>query len=1118
MSFSKTLTAAMLPELLLRYQPLTRSVETFLSGKPVSIDGAVGSSHALFAASVVSAAKTKHKKAPLLIAVSTQEQAEQFADDLTLFLGKQDNKENGILFFPALDNLPKNFLSAASSGEDETESSIFVLGDDSFGQRLHCLKQLVSLLPETAVILTTLPALLHPCPPPELLRQRLHTLKVGEEVSLESLRRFLVSGGYHPTTAVDLPGEFAVRGFILDLFAPEWNKPVRLEFFGDEIESIRCFDIATQRSLDSVDEISFTQILPEEAAGASFFDYIPSDAPVLLFEPQELEKSGRQELERYNNPPSLPTVSGVLKELLTHPVLTVSNLSAGIEEEHCRLPVMSVERLHGQLESVRREINLLENERIILLCPTDTETQRFAALFADLKPALEKRLFFETGYITKGFRLLSQTISEDSTGDIIIIGSSELFERYDVRVPKRRHLGQVIDSFLDLQPGDYVVHLAHGIAKYRGIELMKNGQQEEENLKLEFDGNQVLYVPLSRIALVQKYVAGAKFKPKLAKIGGKSWQRQKQDVQAAVFDLAEEMIELQANREALPGTAFAADSDWQKEFDAAFPFRETNDQLIAIEAVKQDMERSRPMDRLLCGDVGFGKTEVAVRAAFKAVDSGYQVAVLVPTTILAEQHTRTFSERMKNFPLTIATLSRFQTKLEQKQIIEEIASGKVDIVIGTHRLVTADLKFKQLGLVVIDEEQRFGVAHKERLKQYRANTDVLTMTATPIPRTLHLSLLGIREISNLETPPENRLAVETRVIRFNDDIIRNAVLRELNRNGQIYFVHNRISDIEEFAQRIQHIVPECRIGIGHAKMSNDKLENVMHAFIGHKFDMLISTTIIESGLDIPNANTIFIDEADKYGLADLHQLRGRVGRDKYQAYCYLVLPRTQMLSSVAAERLRALEEYAHLGSGFHIAMRDLEIRGAGNILGTQQSGHINAVGYEMYCQFLETAVRTLKRIKPKETVDVQVDLPGTALIPMKYVADHRFKIDLYRRLTRAATLEEWSDLQAEVVDRFGPPPIEMQRLLQQSKIRVLAHRYRIRSVRLEDGIGNDSGYLVLQYVSETKFDELAKALKRNAYEVRTTDDRCAYIPLPEDLTKQSPPEAILEYVTKVLEF
>ena len=521
---------------------------------------------------------------------------------------------------------------------------------------------------------------------------------------------------------------------------------------------------------------------------------------------------------------------------------------------------------------------------------------------------------------------------------------------------------------------------------------------------------------------MQKYVGGTKSRPTLAKLGGRLWERQKERVEEAVTDLAADMLELQAARASRPGIAFPADTEWQREFDASFPYHETPDQLITIDAIKHDMCQPRPMDRLLCGDVGYGKTEVAMRAAFKAVDAGYQVAVLVPTTVLCEQHLRTFTARMAEFPFEIAALSRFATRRQQTEIIRRLAEGSIDIVIGTHRLAQPDVQFHNLGLVIIDEEQRFGVEVKERLKALRQIVDVLTMTATPIPRTLHMGLLGLRDISNLETPPEDRLAVETRVARFDPELIRHAVLRELNRGGQIFFVHNRVEDIEILARRLRQIVPEANLAIAHGQMPEHDLEQVMLDFIDRRYDLLLATTIVESGLDIPNANTIFIDEADRYGLADLHQLRGRVGRYKHRAYCYLLIDPNKNLSPSAAKRLRAIEEFSDMGAGFAIAMRDLEIRGAGNILGTEQSGHIATVGYELYCDLLEQAVRQLKQLPPKTSIEVDVDLPGEGYIPRSYVPDMRLKIDLYRRLARVSNLSELADFRAELVDRFGPPP------------------------------------------------------------------------------------------------
>ena len=593
-------------------------------------------------------------------------------------------------------------------------------------------------------------------------------------------------------------------------------------------------------------------------------------------------------------------------------------------------------------------------------------------------------------------------------------------------------------------------------------------------------------MPASKIELVQKYVGGSKTRPTLAHIGGRTWSKQKAAAEEAVNDLAVEMLELQARRAARPGISFGQDTPWQQEFDASFPYNETPDQVTAISAIKQDMRQARPMDRLLCGDVGFGKTEVAMRAAFKAVDAGYQVAVLVPTTILAAQHWRTFTARMAEFPFSIRSLSRFCTTKEVRSTLEGLKSGEVDVVIGTHRLAQNDIEFNNLGLLVIDEEQRFGVEVKERLKALRTVVDVLTMTATPIPRTLHLSLLGVRDISNLETPPADRLSVETRVTRFEPEMIRNAILRELNRGGQVYFVHNRVHDIQKVADKLREIVPEATLTVGHGQMPEGQLEDVMLDFVAHKYDILLATTIIESGLDIPNANTIFIDEADRYGLADLHQLRGRVGRYKHRAYCYLLIDPARHLSTTAAKRLRAIEEFSDMGAGFAIAMRDLELRGAGNILGTQQSGHIATVGYELYCELLEKAVRKLKKMPPKAVIDVNVDLPGHAFLPRNYVPDMRLKIDLYRRISRVSKQTELDELAAELVDRFGSRPPEVDRIISLAELRIWAHAWGVHDIHLEES------YAVFGYTQRPRIEQLAARAKGR---LRVVDDRTAYLPL-----------------------
>ncbi len=881
-----------------------------------------------------------------------------------------------------------------------------MLQDEAVGDRIRVLKSLVGPHPPK-VLVTSIPALLQPVPGRARLAEQTRTLRTGEPLSLDEIAAWLVRNGYQNTTAVELPGEFARRGGIIDIFAPDWFQPARIELFGDEIESIRPFEVETQRSRERLKAIDVTAVtgggewevgsekqkvarstchLP--LATSHLAEYLPPQSWFLLVEPGDLQAEGQQYLQRLANPQGYHSVADVIRQATAFPSVTASAIATGSLETTCRLPIESVERFSGHIDKVRDELDDAgRGQQVFLVCQTEAEVCRLSDVFGSTKLTHEGRLHLSLGTLQSGFRLVSERT--------VVLSSGELFRRADVQRPAavRRHLSRAIDSFLDLHEGDLVVHLSHGIARYRGMKLLEKSGQVEEHLELEFHGKTKLYVPASRIGLVQKYVGGAKSRPTLARLGGRLWDKQKRRVEAAVTDMAAEMLELQALRSTRPGISFRVDTEWQNEFDSSFPFKETPDQLASLEAIRRDMQAPRPMDRLLCGDVGYGKTEVAMRSAFKAINSGYQVAVLVPTTVLAEQHLRTFSARMAEFPFAIASLSRFATRRQQNEIIEKLAAGSIDIVIGTHRLVQPDVKFHNLGVVIIDEEQRFGVEVKERLKAMRRTVDVLTMTATPIPRTLHMGLIGARDISNLETPPEDRLAVETRVARFSDDLIRPAVLRELNRRGQVYFVHNRVQDIQIVAAKLQRIVPEARIEIAHGQMDADELERVMLDFVAHRFDLLLATTIIESGLDIPNANTMFIDEAERYGLADLHQLRGRVGRYIHRAYCYLLLDPNKHLTSASARRLKAIEEFSQMGAGFAIAMRNLEIRGAGNILGTEQSGHIAVVGYELYCSLLQQAVHNLKR-QPLRAADRGRDRsagrgPHSAELRARHAAEDR---------------------------------------------------------------------------------------------------------------------------------
>jgi transcription-repair coupling factor (superfamily II helicase) len=927
------------------------------------------------------------------------------------------------------------------------------------------------------VLTTTLPALLQSVPSPDSLEGDKKVLTTGGRLDLIALRKWLLQSGYHTTSSVQLPGEFAVRGGILDIYPPDEPMPIRVELFDDEIESLRSFDVVSQRSIEKRQQLELLAVQGSVAQDGSLLDYLPSDAMICVFEQRSVMGAADLFLKRVPFPERFADPEILWQRILQHDTLFASQLAEdGYLGELHRPPLGNVERIGGDLEKLAADIDQHIGERsAVVVAMNDGERQRLQELLSGARATQEQRLSVVVSHLLNGFEVLP-------TG-MFVLTAGQLLRRSHVRRATKRSKSKPIDSFLDLKPGDLVVHLSHGIGVYRGTELLEKHGQKFEHLVVEFDGGTKLYVPSSKIELIQRYVGGTKGRPKLAKIGGLSWSKQKKAAESAVQDMAVELLELQARRRSQPGIAFAQDSIWQNQFDASFSYVETPDQLSAIAAVKQDMTITRPMDRLICGDVGFGKTEVAMRAAFKAIDSGYQVAVLVPTTVLAEQHYKTFRERMAEFPFDIEKLSRFATPAQQRETVKGVASGRVDIVIGTHRIASKDLKFYNLGLLIIDEEQRFGVEIKERLKHIRSNVDVLTLSATPIPRTLHMSLVGVRDISNLETPPEDRLSVETRTIRFDDNLIRNAILRELNRGGQIYFVHNRVHDIEELAARIRQIAPEASLVVGHGQMHEGELEQVMIDFIDHKYDLLLATTIIESGLDIPNANTIFIDEANRYGLAELHQLRGRVGRYKHQAYCYLLVDRHKHLSPDAARRLHAIEEYSQIGAGFGIAMRDLEIRGAGNLLGTQQSGHIAAIGYELYCQLLGNAVRGLTHQAPKLSIDVEIDLPVQAFLPTDYVPELRHRIDIYRRLSRVVDVRELDDIRDELEDRFGRIPPAVEILMRVAELKIDAAIWFVRSLQVE----ND--FLVLTYSNRQRIEHLAKLHERR---LRIVDHQKAY--------------------------
>ena len=1071
-----------------------QTLDRVSAGESVVWDGCYGSSYALLGATLVERAKKT-----LLVLVAKVAQVERVANDFALFT------DATVLKFPLL-----------SSPSQIDADEIFVSEDVEFGARLQVLKALDKLASDVKtpveskplIVVASLEAILQPVPSKKQTLESSVELRVGEEFDRDELIRWLSDKRFHSTPAVELPGEYSVRGHIVDVYAVDWKNPVRIEFFGDEVESIRVFDVTDQRSVEDKTSLEITKLQSRGVAEGRFIDRLPNNLAVLMIETTELIGETTRIVEnktRMNGANERSaSVAETVNALYRYPTVHSTMIASGSEFASLaiRADFHSVEKLQGGLPDVESALNALEaDESVGIVCSSDIDARRLDQTFVALKPSREKRLFFSVGVLNEGFSWRDKTC-------FLLIGSDQLFNRSISRrtsSPNPKKLRKAVDSFMELTPGDLVIHVDRGLARYLGVETIQKANQLEDHLKLEFADAAYLYVPASKIGKIQRYVGAGGRTPQLAKLNGTVWNKQKKEAQKAIWELAAEMLDVQAERETQEGIAFPPDGQWQGEFEALFPYRETDDQLLAIQAIKKDMEKPRPMDRLLCGDVGFGKTEVALRAAFKAVEAGYQAAVLVPTVVLAEQHYRTFRDRTSTFPVTVALLSRYSSNKEQKETLKKLKEGKVDIVVGTHRVVQKDVAFKNLGLVVIDEEQKFGVKVKESLKKYRSMVDVLTMTATPIPRTLHFSLIGLRDISNLQIPPADRLPVETKILRFNQEVVRNAILRELNRGGQVYYLHNRVKDIDDEAEKLKKLVPEARVRVGHAQMPTGELEEIMRDFVLGRFDVLVCTTIVESGLDIPNANTIFIDKADCFGLAELHQLRGRVGREKKQAYCYLLLDALQTLSSDAAKRLRALEEYDKLGSGFQIALKDLEIRGAGNILGTQQSGHIALIGYEMYCYFLDAAVRALKKQPQKIRVEVEVDLPGTVLLSDEYVPDSRAKIDFYRRFDRVSNIKEAVELRNELVDRFGKPPIEAERLFTLAQIRLAAFNYRVKSIQfaqIKSSLYFDK-MLVITFRAPDLMYQLRSKLKERGVTMNFVDTKLGalkgYVELPRDL-------------------
>ncbi len=930
------------------------------------------------------------------------------------------------------------------------------------------------------VLIAPMAALMQPVPSESRINTLVREIQGGDEFSPGELIEWMSIAGYERVDMIEYPGQFASRGGILDIFPPTGPSgdpiPVRIDFFGDEIDSICEIDLDTMGSDRKVGSVLLGAVgdaqLARNRDDQSVLEYLPRASVVLLAEIFEIVEQGRGYFERISDGRAIFGPPGVLKILETrfHALAEVNQFSAGKAgaDSLVGLPVGTLPPFDREVAGAIRELGELKErvDTVILACGSEGEFARLGELLRLHAPGVDVRR--EILDIRRGF-IWEASNEEAGIGRFAIVPAGELLHRSSVRRRMQKiRAGRTMDTFLDIQVDDYVVHAEHGIAKFVGMSVMdasgtakqrrqfdpslskrakKRKEDQEEYLTLEFAGRSRLHVPCSQISLVQKYVGGFKGKPPLSSIGGKKWKAQKERVSESVKDLASEMLRVRAAREHVPGFSYPSDTAMFKEFEAEFPYDETEDQLSAMIEIKKDMQSSRPMDRLICGDVGFGKTELAIRAAFKAVEAGRQVAILVPTTVLAEQHERTFRQRFADYPFRVESLSRFKSGKEIKQTIEDLKLGRVDVVVGTHRLLSNDIRFAELGMVVIDEEQRFGVEHKEKLLRLRLTVDVLTLSATPIPRTLHMSMLGLRDISSLTTPPIDRRSIVTEVIPYNTHRIARAIQRELAREGQVYFVHNRVHNIESVADTVRQLVPGAKVIIGHGQMTGHDLEEVMHKFMTRQADVLVSTTIIESGIDIPTANTMIINDADRFGLSELHQLRGRVGRSHQRAYCYLLLPEDRTVKEVAQKRLKAIEEYSMLGAGFKIAMRDLEIRGAGNLLGAEQSGHIAAVGYEMYCQLLDQAVHQLTEVgSPEQVMHTSVDIGLFGYVPKAYIPSDARRIEAYRRLGTAKTQAEIDQVVADLTSAYGDPPELVRRLVLRARVRAAYQALFVRGV------------------------------------------------------------------------
>ncbi|HEY3836525.1 MAG TPA: transcription-repair coupling factor [Bryobacteraceae bacterium] len=1039
---------------------------------------------------------------PILIVVDGNKQSESLFEAIDSFfqlLVPPSRDRCGPQLLPALDVVPGQAMSPHAEILQSRTTTLWRLAQH-----------------QSPITVTPVASALLRIERPQHYRQLAQTLKVGDEIPIEDLTAHLESVGYEKREPVEMVGEYSVRGGILDVFSPEAEKPVRVELFGDEIDSIRQFEVESQRSVLKINSCTLLPLTPYQRsrralaevtaklrdAGmparelpiegetfpgwelmlplihkpeATLFDFF--ERPILMWDEPELSRSAAERHWKRLLVPDRPTWcppelvfqdwEEMRRGLQSESQIEIRELDISVDPTlRFHIPTRAAMAFHGNMQVAIAEARTLveAGNRVVFFGGTTGEVERVADIMHEYGVVYQLGLDQNEStpeylagraymggsaasvFLVKG-RIARGTVFPDAK--LVAIGSEDLFDASDMVArpsgPKISTGAFSADQF-DLKPGDYVVHAEHGVGQFVGLKEIAQGEAKGDYMLLEYAGGSKLYVPLTRMDLIQRFRGAGEAAPRLDSMGGSTWNRTKSKVKAKMRDMAEELLKLYAQRKMAKGFSFSSDSNWQREFDDAFEFTETKDQKAAINDIKRDMESDQPMDRLLCGDVGYGKTEVVMRAAFKALGDGKQVSVLAPTTVLAFQHYETFKRRFQSFPVRIEMLSRFRTPKELKAAIEDIGAGKVDIAIGTHRLFSKDVEFKDLGLVIVDEEQRFGVKHKERLKQLKHSVDVITMSATPIPRTLHMSMLGLRDMSVIETPPKDRLAIQTVVAPFQSDLVRSAIELELGRGGQVYFVHNRIDSIFSRAAQIQGLVPNARIGVGHGQMGEAELEKTMLSFMRHEFDVLVSTTIVENGLDIPLANTIIIENAEKQGLSELYQLRGRVGRSNRRAYAYLLVPEDTELTEIARKRLAALKEFSDLGAGFKIAALDLELRGAGNLLGGEQHGHINSVGFDMYVRMLDETVRELKGEEIPPEIRSVINLGLDIRIPPDYIGDENQRLKAYKRIATAATAEEREKVEKELDDRYGPPPEEVRNLLTYSALKTAAESLGVENI------------------------------------------------------------------------